>query len=232
MVDIEKSVIARLKKGNEEFEILVDLDKALDFKSGNASLDEALTTDDIFKDVKKGLHASENEMQSVFKTSDKNKVAEIIIKEGEIQLTAEHKNKLREEKKKKIITLIVRNAVDPKSNIPHPPQRIENAINEVKAKIDEFKPAEKQVQEVIKQIATVLPISYETRQIAIDIPAEFAGQSYSIIKQYSKITRDNWKNDGNLSVVIEVPAGMQNDLFDALNKLTHGHIESKILGKK
>jgi len=232
MTSIENSVIARLKKQGNNFEILVDLEKALAFKEGKSPLKEVLTTEDVFKDVKKGLHASETEMQDIFKTNDKKKIAEIIIQQGEIQLTAEHKNKLREEKKKKIINLIVRNAVDPKNNIPHPPQRIEAALEEAKVKIDEFKSAEKQIQDIIKQISSVLPISYEKRQIAIDIPAQFSGQSYHILKQYAKIIRDNWKSDGNLSVIIEVPAGMQNDLFDALNKLTHGHIESKILGNK
>ena len=56
MVDVNKAIIARLKKEGEIFEILVDCDKALDFKSGKKiALDDVLATFDIFKDVKKGL---------------------------------------------------------------------------------------------------------------------------------------------------------------------------------
>lgn len=63
MTDIEKGVIARLNKQGKHFEVLVDCEKALDFRSGKASIDDALITTDIFKDVKKGEHASENEMK-------------------------------------------------------------------------------------------------------------------------------------------------------------------------
>ena len=34
MVDVDKAVIARLKKGGKQFEIKVDCDKALEFKEG------------------------------------------------------------------------------------------------------------------------------------------------------------------------------------------------------
>ena len=42
MIDINKAVIARLKKGGENFEVLVDCDKAIEFKSGNVELEDAL----------------------------------------------------------------------------------------------------------------------------------------------------------------------------------------------
>ncbi len=229
MVDIDKAIIARLKIQGENFEILVDCDNALLFKEGKASLDDAIVTEEVFKDVKKGLYASEHEMQKIFGTSDKKKVAEIIIKKGEVQLTAEHQNKLREEKRKRIINLIHRNAIDPKTNLPHPPQRIENALVEAKINIDHFKSAESQVKDIIKKLTPILPIRFEIREVAIKIPANYAARSYSLLKQYAKITKDEWQDDGSLIAVIEIPAGMQQELFDELNKLTHGDIESKIL---
>ena len=102
MVDVNKAITARIKKQGENFEILVnDCEKALEFREGKVPLDEILVINEIFKDVKKGLHASEHEMQKIFGTSDKKRIAGIIINEGEIQLTAEYQKKLREEKIKK-----------------------------------------------------------------------------------------------------------------------------------
>ncbi len=225
MTDVESSVIARLKKQDSTFEILVDCDKAMAFKSGNASLDDALVTNDIFKDIKKGEHASENLLEKIFGTTDKNKVAETILKEGEIQLTTEYKNKLREQKRKQIINLIARNSVDPKTNLPHPPQRIENAMDEAKVNINEFKSAEEQVQDIVTKLRTILPISYEIKILAIKIPAQFSGQSYSILKKFGNLLKEDWLNDGSMLATVEVPAGLQNDLFDSLNNLTHGQIE-------
>jgi ribosome maturation protein SDO1 len=225
MTDVGSSVIARIKKQDSNFEVLVDCEKAIAFKAGESTLDEALVTNDIFKDIKKGEHASENLLETIFGTTDKNKVAEIIIKEGEIQLTTGYKGKLREQKRKQIINLIARNSVDPKTNLPHPPQRIENALDEIRVSINEFKSAEEQVQEIVNKIRGILPISYEIKMLAIKIPSQFSGQSYSILKKFGNLIKEDWLSDGSLLITVEVPAGLQNDLFDSLNNLTHGQIE-------
>tara|TARA_Y100000310_G_C20661878_1_gene805250 strand:+ start:1401 stop:2096 length:696 start_codon:yes stop_codon:yes gene_type:complete len=225
MTDVSSSVIARLKKQDHVFEILVDCEKAMDFKSGNASLDDVVVTTDIFKDIKKGEHASEHDIENMFGTTDDRKVAEIILKKGEVQLTTEYKNRLREQKRKQIITLIARNSVDPKTNLPHPPQRIENALNEAKININEFKSADEQVKDIVKQITGVLPIKYEIKVLSIKIPADVTGQSYPILKRFGNLLKEDWLNDGSLNVTAEVPAGLQNELFDKLNSLAQGRVE-------
>jgi len=35
-------------------------------------------------------------------------------------------------------------------------------------------------------------------------------------------------NDGSWHAVVEIPAGLQNEFFDELNKETHGNIHTKI----
>jgi len=232
MVDIDKAVIARLRKDNKIFEILVDCDKALEFKEGKSiSLNYVIAVDDIFKDVKKGDKASEHDLMSVFKINDVLEISKKIIKEGEIQLTAKHAAKEREEKKKRIIDIIRRNAVDAKTGIPHPPQRIESAMEEARVHIDDHKTAEEQVDEVLKKIRAIIPIKFETKEIEVVIPSKFAGQSYHILKKY-KLLKDEWLSNGNLQAIIEIPSGVVDDLFNDLNKVCHGEIESKILKVK
>jgi len=228
-MNVDDAVICRLKKEGLHFEILVDCDKAIDFKHGKASLDEALVTDNIFKDVKKGEHASEHDLKKLFGTDVKRDVCEIILKNGEVQITSEYRHRLREEKKKAIIALISRNAVDPKSSIPHPPQRIENAMDEAKVNIDEWKSADQQVGDIIKKINAIIPIAYEMRTVELTIPADVSGRAYAPLKQYSDIVRETWNNDGSLTVIVEVPAGLQNELFDKLNGIAQGRIESRII---
>ncbi|MFH1584270.1 MAG: ribosome assembly factor SBDS [Actinomycetota bacterium] len=232
MIDIDKAVIARLKVQGEIFEILVDCEKALEYKEGKGNIDDVLATNEVYKDVKKGSHASENEMKKLFNTGEGKQVAEIILKEGEIQLTAEYKKKLQEEKRKQIINIIHRNAIDPKTGLPHPPQRIENAFEEAKISIDHFKNAEEQIQDILNKIRVILPIKYEIREINVKIPAQYGGNSFHILKQYGKILNEKWENNGSLSVTLEVPAGMQSQLFDELNNLTHGSVESSIVRTK
>ena len=233
MVSIDKAVVARYKQGNKIFEILVDCEKAIEFRSGKSiSLDEVLATNEIFKDAKKAERVSDSDLKSVFKTEDINEAAKIIIQKGEIHLTKDYQDKLREEKRRKIINFIHRNAVDAKTGLPHPPQRIENAMNEAKVRIDDNKSADEQVEDIIKQLRIILPIKFEIREIEIKIPPQFAGGSYNIFKKFGKLIKDEWEDDGSLKAVVEIPAGITEELFNELNKLTHGEVESKIIKTK
>lgn len=227
MVDVDKAIVAKLNKQGKEFQILIDCEKAIEFRQGKCSLDEVLATEDVYEDVKKGKHASVNEMKKIFGTDDQRKVAEIIVKEAKLQLTADYQKKLRDQKIKQVINLIHRNAVDPNTNTPHPLQRIENALKEAKVRIDDFKPADEQINEIINQLRSILPIKYEISIIEIKIPANYAAKSYSTLKKFGKLQKEQWQNEGSLLVNIEVPAGMQQELFDHLNNITHGEIETK-----
>ncbi len=227
---MENFNLARLKKGESHFEIVVDPDLAMEYRTKNiGDIKDILKTDQIFSDAKKGLVAPEHMIESAFKTTDIEKVAEKIIKQGEIQLTAEYREKKREEKRKRIISIISRNGVDPKTHLPHPPQRIENALAEAKVKIDENLKAEEQIKDILRKIQPVLPIRFEVKEVAIKIPADYAAKSYGAVTSLSKILREEWLSDGSWVVVVEVPGGMENDLYDRLNSLCHGEIESKLL---
>ncbi len=220
-------VIAKLRQGNKDFEILVDLDKAMEFKHGKADIKDVLAIDKIFSDAKKGMHASEEDLKSAFKTTDTYEVASYIIKRGTVQLTAEYRKKLREAKIKQVVAFLARNCINPQTNLPHPPQRIENAIEEAGAKIDEFKPVDEQVNQIIKQLQKVLPIKIEFKKLAVKIPAVYTGKAYSILKEYLK--KEEWQADGSLIVTVEIPAGIQMDFFNKLNALTQGSAETKEL---
>ena len=222
--------LARLKKGGNNYEIDVDSEKAIAFKGGaNIDIREVLKAEKIFYDAKKGLLASEHEMQQLFETSDPLEVAKIIIKEGEIQVTAEYREKLSEQKKKKIINMVHRNGVDPRTHLPHPLQRIENAMEEAKVHIDEYKSAEQQLKDIIKQISPILPIRFEVKEIAVKIPPEYAAKSYAAVKSFGQILKEEWQKDGSWVVVIEIPGGLETDFYDSINKICHGNIESEAL---
>ena len=66
----------------------------------------------------------------------------------------------------------------------------------------------------------------------IKIPAQFAGQSFGIVKQFAKILKDEWQNDGSLHLMVEIPAGLQNDLMDKLSGITKGEAEVSIVKTK
>ncbi len=233
MVNLDKSVIAKLKREGKVYEILVNSENALEFRKGKSvSMGDVIVTDEIFYDAKKGTKASENELKRIFGTDDKTEICKIIIKEGAVPLTAELMRKELDAKRKQIVNLIHRNVVDPKTGKPHPPQRIDNAITEVKVKIDENKSAEQQVQDVIDQIRKIIPIKFEVREISVKILPQYTGRAFPIIKQFGKLLGENWQNDGSLLASVEIPAGIQEEFEIVLNKIVKGTAETKIVKTK
>ncbi len=222
--------LARIKKGGETFEVVIDADMAVAYKEGKeVEVSEVLRSENVFHDAKKGELASGKLMQNLFETEDPIKVTEHILKNGEIQLTAEYRKELRERKGKVIVTLICRTCVDPNTHLPHPPNRIENALKEAKVKIDDFRTAEDQVKDVIDALRPVIPLKAEINKIAVKIPAEYAAKSYGVVKSGGKLIDDEWLTDGTWVGVVELPAGLREDFFNNLNKATKGNVETKIL---
>lgn len=230
MVSLEKAVIARLRKHGENFEVLVDPFLARDFKEGKeVSFENLLASDEVFKDSRKGDRASSDDLTSAFGTSDIHKIVKIILKEGEVQITAEQRKEMLEQKKKWIIGFINKNAVDPRSGSPHPPSRIERAIEEARLHVDVFKSAESQVRDIVKAIKPILPIRFEEIEVAVKIPSEYAAKSVSEMYSFGNVIQEEWQQDGSWICVVRIPAGMNTDLMDLLGKLTKGEALTKVV---
>ena len=190
--------LARIRKGGQNFEVVVDADKAVAFRSGSKiEMREILKSQEIFADAKKGELAPESGFEDIFGTKNKEEIARQILKEGDIQLTAEYRQKLREAKRRRILDIIHRNGVDPRTHLPHPITRLENAFEEGKVKIDEFKSAEDQIKAVLEKLRPILPVAFEVAEFALKIPAEHAARTYSTVKNFSKIVKEEWQNDGS-----------------------------------
>ena len=230
MVRLEDAVIARLLSHGTTFEVLVDPEQALALRTGEAvDVRGMLAIDKIFKDAKKGEAASEEMTQKAFGSLDVLKIAEQIIRKGQVQLTTAQRRKMRETRLKQVVALIARRAINPQTGMPHPPERIERALAEAKVHIDEFKGPEKQFQTVVKALSPVIPLKFETRRIAIKIPASYTGKARSVVRDFVTIEREEWLNDGSWAAIVEIPAGIQGEFFDKLNDLTRGEVQTKVL---
>ncbi len=230
MVSLDDAVIARLKKGEEHFEILVDPYAAADFIDGkDINIVQNLAIDAIFKDSKKGTHASEESLQKNFGTTDILEITKRIILKGDIQLTTEQRHKMQKNKRNRIIETIVRNAMDPQTKSPHPRQRIELAMEQAGIHVDPFKPVSEQIKTIIELLRPIIPISMENVRISIKIPAEHIGRAYGTVRGFGSLEREDWQSDGSWIGIIKIAAGMQNDFYDRLNDVTKGNVSTKIL---
>lgn len=230
MVSLDESVIARLKKGKHQFEVYVDPDGAFAFRRGEkVNIEDIIAVESVFSDAGQGDHVSESDLESAFGTTDIMEVAKNIILHGELQLTKEQRKHILEEKTRQIITVIAQNAINPQTMTPHPPTRIEKAMEEAKVHIDLYKSVEEQVNIVMKAIRPIIPIRFEEINIAVKIPGEYAAKSYGEISKFATLVRNEWQGDGSWVAVVKMPAGMQNDFYSLINHLTKGDAETKIL---
>jgi len=232
MIPLEHSVVARLESFGERFEILVDPDKAALVRQGQpVEIEDVVAALNVFGNASKATRASDEALMKVFKTTDFNAVARKIIEKGEIHLTADQRKQMIEEKRRQVVNFIARNAVNPQTGHPHPAHRIEMAMEEARVNIDPFKHLDEQVKETVKALRPLLPIRFEELRLAIKIPPENAARAYGDIAAASVMEKDEWLKDGSWVCVVRIPAGIQVEFYDLINKLSKGEGQVKILNQ-
>ena len=213
MVSLDDAVIARLEKGGSRYEILVDPDLVDTWKEDPSSvdLDELLAVNEVWTDSRNGERPTSDALESVFGSNALQHCVEIILRKGSIQLTTAQRKKMVEEKKLQIINEIATTATDPKTRMPHPRTRIENALEEARFSVDPFKSLESQVSDAVKVLKPLIPLQFITMRLAFKIP----GSSYGAVNQILRdlVTRQEWLTDGTWACVVEVPGGMKNELI-------------------
>lgn len=226
----EKYTTARLSVGGDKFEILVKPEEALNFKMGKqVPVSQLIVIEEVYSDANKGTRASTEKLQKAFGTTDALKVAEEILKKGELQLTTEQRRQMTEEKRRQIVAFLARHCIDPRTGAPHPPLRIEQALSQIRISIDPFKSTEEQAKTIIEDLRPIIPLKIEQMRVAVKVFGEHAAKAYGAIKNFGTITREEWQKDGSWIGVVEMPAGLYGSFIDRLGKLTQGTIQTKVL---
>ncbi len=223
--NLENTVVAKIKKGEHTFEILVYPFQAWDYKHNlpNITIEQVIAYEEVYSDIQKSNLASKEVILEVFETEDIFKIADKIIRDGEVQLTTAQKQQMAERREKEIITYISKYAHDPKNKTPIPEQRIINAFAELKIKINLNKQKEKEIEEIVDKLKRIMPISFEKITLLVEIPASYAGKVSSVIYK-QELVDQKWLSSGALVAKIKIPAGLKQQLVSDLNNLTHGNL--------
>ncbi|WP_049987909.1 ribosome assembly factor SBDS [Halobellus rufus] len=235
MISLDEAVTARLESHGERFEVLVDPDAALAIKRGEfeGDLEDVIAAQDVFENASRGDRPAEEDLETVFGTTDPLEIIPEVVRRGEIQITAEQRREMQEQKRKNLINRIARNAVNPQmDNAPHPPERIERALEEAGFRVDPMEPVESQVDDALDALRPVIPIRFDEVTVAVQVPADYAGKTQAEVRKYGDLEREEWQPDGSWVGVVTFPAGMQNDFYDLVNELTSGEAETRIIKDK
>ena len=222
MVSLDDAVIARLEKGGNRYEILVDPDLVAEWKINpeQVSFEDMLATDEVWSDVKAGDRPTSDALENIFGTTDLHSCVERILIDGSIQLTTAQRKKMVDDKRRQIIHAIATTATDPKTRGPHPPTRIENALSEARFSVDPFLSVERQVQDAVDAIRALIPLQFITVRLAFRIQ----GKDYGGVNQLLRdsIQKEEWLSDGSWVCVVECPGGMKSDLISRVSKRSSG----------
>ncbi|WP_231183155.1 ribosome assembly factor SBDS [Haladaptatus sp. DYF46] len=232
MISLDEAVTARLESHGARFEVLVDPDAALAMKRGDfdGDIEDVIAAEDVFENASRGDRPAEEDLENVFETTDPLEIIPEVIERGEIQITAEQRKEMQDQKHKQLVNRITRNAVNPQmDNAPHPPERIENALEQAGFSVDPMEPVDQQVDDALEALRPVIPIRFEEVTIAVQVPANYAGSAQSRIRQFGDLEREEWQNDGSWVGVMTFPAGMQNEFYDLVNEHTSGEAETRIV---
>ena len=213
MVSLDDAVLARLEKGGNRYEILVDPELVDNWKDDpdSVSLDELLAIDEVWSDAKGGDRPTGESLERVFGTTDLATCVARILSEGSIQLTTMQRRRMVVEKKRQIVNQIASTATDPKTRLPHPHTRIENALDEVRFPIDPFKSTESQVEDAVAALRPLIPLQFITIRLAFKVQGRDYGGVHQMLRD--SIQREEWLSDGTWACVVTVPGGMKNDLI-------------------
>ena len=214
----------------EKFEILVKPDPALDYKLGKKKdISSVLVSDEIYTDSGKGTKPSSDKLLKSFKTEDQTEIAQIILQKGDLNLTTDQRRKMVDDKKKQIVVFIAKTYVDPKTHLPHPPLRIEQAMKDARISVDPQKNVDEQVKDIVDKLRSIIALKSENLQLEIIIPAQYASQSYAVLKSVGSLKKEEWQNNGSLKAILEIPAAARPNVIDRLGSITKGSASVEVI---
>jgi len=229
-LDLVDVTIVRYSYEGEKFEILVKPDPALNYKLGKKKdISAVLVSDDIYTDSGKGTKPSTEKLLNTFKTEDLTEIAQIIMQKGDLNLTTDQRRKMIDDKRKQIVEFIAKTYVDPKTHLPHPPLRIEQAMKDARVSIEPQKNVDEQVKEIVEKLRSIIALKSENLQLEIIIPAQFASQSYAVLKSVGSLKKEEWQNNGSLKAILEIPAGARPNVMDRLGSITKGSASVEVI---
>ncbi|MXR42163.1 ribosome assembly factor SBDS [Halobaculum sp. WSA2] len=232
MISLDEAVTARLESHGTRFEVLIDPDAALEIKRGefDGELEDVIAAEDVFENASRGDRPPEEDVEEVFGTTDPLEIIPEVVERGEIQITAEQRKEMLEQKHKQLVNRITRNAVNPQmDDAPHPPERIERALEEAGFTVDPMEPVENQIDEALEALRPVIPIRFDEVTVAVQLPADYAGSGQAKVREFGDLEREEWQNDGSWVGVVTFPAGLQNDFYDLANEVSSGEAETRVV---
>jgi ribosome maturation protein SDO1 len=95
-------------------------------------------------------------------------------------------------------------------------------MDDARISIDPFTNIDEQIKEIIEQLRSIIPLKSENMLLEVAVPAQFAAQSYSVLKSFGSLKKEEWQSNGSLKVILDIPAAARANVIDRLGSVTKG----------
>jgi ribosome maturation protein SDO1 len=95
-------------------------------------------------------------------------------------------------------------------------------MKDARVSVDPQKNVNEQVKDIVDSLRSVIPLKSENLELEIIIPAQYAAQSYSVLKSTGILKQENWLTNGSLKAILEIPAAARPSVIDRLGSVTKG----------
>ena len=151
--------VVRYKRGGKKYEIPCTQGKVKEWREKKETkLENVVQGKQVYTHLGKGERPSEAELAEAFGTNNMDAILAIILEKGDLQLNAEDRKELVEQKRRAIVTHLHKHYINPKTQLPHPVVRIDGALDELKYHVDPDVPVERQVLNIVRDLPSILPI--------------------------------------------------------------------------
>lgn len=229
-------IIVKYQKAKKSYEILVNHGMVEKYRESishknrtSINIDQVVVADEVFKNSTKGTRYTNNELQEAFGTTDVKECIKHILLNGEVQLTTDDRKKKIEERRKQVVYNLHSFFIDPKTLKPHPVTHIENALNEIKFKVDMKESVEKQSLRARKELLGKLTLKKNLMEGQITIPLKYIGQCYNPINGLSTIDKENY-GAKHYTAHLSLTPSAYDQLSQKINTITKGDFQFELDG--
>ena len=162
---MSKSLVVKLKKGGQQFEVLTKVGSMEPYRAGKMKMDQILVTEEIYKNASKFDKIKNSELKKAFGIDNKIECLKIILDEGTYPLSKKEMATKVATKRAEILNYLHKYYMDPaplkegKPLRPHPISRFDGILDEMKVNIDPNDSLHNQVRSITKKLPEFLPVS-------------------------------------------------------------------------
>mmetsp|Transcript_17128 Transcript_17128/g.20620 ORF Transcript_17128/g.20620 Transcript_17128/m.20620 type:complete len:315 (+) Transcript_17128:61-1005(+) len=208
---------------NKSFEIMVNPGTVATFRQDRSSLSDVLLVETVFKNARKAVPATSDELFEAFGCTDVRKIAERILSKGDAQTSSSERKKGMEAKKRNIADFINKNYADARTGLPIPLNRILSVLEKqrVTADCDLVLEARRIVDEAKKK--GELSVKRKETVMTLSLPAKFKREASVLFERRCSVLS---RTVNGSQVVFELGylAGELDSIIASAEKLTRGAV--------